>query len=135
MYSSMTFHHITHLTVPCHHIIVIIIIRWQVPFKDCSCLHDFLPSTTVFRTLPRRIEADVVPMVVQFDCPKPSPPWSTGSATPLGWETVDGCQDEWSMGWVGTGNVAKQTQPPCRHLRDMKSGPWFVCLTAGAVTA
>ena len=63
----------------------------SVPFRQGSCLHDSLPFTSILRTLPRRIEDNFASADVLFDCAKSSPPRSTGSATPLGWRTVDGC--------------------------------------------
>jgi len=103
----------------------------DMPFQEHSCLHDFLPLMSVLRTLPHRMEADFALADVQFDCAKPSPPRSTSSAMPLGWRTVDGCpKSMWVvLRWVGTANVAKQTQSSCLYRRsDWRLVGWFCAL-------
>ena len=88
-----------------------------MPFQEHSCLHDFLSFQSFLHTLPHRTEADVALADVQFDCVKPSPPWSTGLVAALGWGMVDGyLKSMWLvLRWVGTSNVAKQMQSSCRY--------------------
>jgi len=62
-----------------------------MPFGQHSCLHNFVPFTSILYTLPCRVEADVASSDVQFNCAKPSLPRSTGLAMPLSWNTVDDC--------------------------------------------
>ena len=42
-----------------------------------SCLHEFTPLGTVLRTLPRRVEAEIVLLEVELDRSKPGSSWST----------------------------------------------------------
>jgi len=111
-----------------------------MPFKEHSCLHDFLSLTLVLHTLPRRREANVAVGDVQFDWAQASPPSSTGLATPLGWR-VDGChKGMWmvlgcvSMDHVvGMGNNSNK----CSSLAVIveMTGGWLVlCLTSSLVT-
>jgi len=83
--------------------------------------------TSVLHISPRRINADVAPADVQFDCAKLSPLWSTGSLTLLSWRMVDGCpKSMWMvMGWITRGNVAKQTQSSFHYCR---SDCWLVTI-------
>ena len=48
-----------------------------------SCLHEFTPLGTVLRTLPRRVEAEIVLLEVELNRSKPGSSWSTRWATPV----------------------------------------------------
>ena len=55
-----------------------------------SCLHEFTPLGTVLRTLPRRVEAEMVLLEVELNRSKPGSSWSTRWATPVHRQTTDG---------------------------------------------
>ena len=54
-----------------------------------SCLHEFTPLGTVLRTLPRRVEAEIVLLEVELNRSKPGSSWSTRWATPVHRQTAD----------------------------------------------
>ena len=56
-----------------------------------SCLHEFTPLGTVLRTLPRRVEAEIVLLEVELNRSKPSSSWSARWTTPVHRQTTDGC--------------------------------------------
>ena len=89
-----------------------------------SCLHKFTPLGTVLRTLPRRVEAEIVLLEVELNRSKPGSSWSTRWAMPVNRQTTDGCSQSTCvvLGWTSTSNVSEQTQP---SGRDKVSGWWL----------
>ena len=56
-----------------------------------SCLHELTPLGTFLRTLPRRIEAEIVLLEVELNRSKPGSSWSTRRALPVHRQTTDSC--------------------------------------------
>jgi len=69
------------------------------------------PLWTILCTHPRCVETKVVGLKVELDCTEPRTPWSTCPASPIRWNTNDGCSKDARvvLWWVGSRKMSEQT--------------------------